>query len=66
VLAYALGILGNSGVEEVCLGGFDNLIDPLEAHENSEILTQFQQAFGSVKLSAVGENQYGLEQVSLW
>ena len=66
VLAYALGILGNAGVEEVCLGGFDNSIDLVEAQENSDVLTQFKKTFGSVKLSAVGENQYGLEQVSLW
>ena len=66
VLAYALGVLGNSGVQEVCLGGFDSSIDPVEEQENRDVLTQFQKAFGSVKLSAVGDNQYGLEQVSLW
>ena len=66
VLAYALGVLGNSGVQEVCLGGFDSSIDAVEEQENRDVLTQFQKAFGSVKLSAVGDNQYGLEQVSLW
>lgn len=66
VLAYALGVLGNSGVQEVCLGGFDTSIGPMEERENSNVLKQFQNAFDSVRLSAIGENQYGLEQVSLW
>lgn len=66
VLAYALGILGSSGVEEVCLGGFDTSIDPVEAEENRLVLEKFQEAFGSVRLSTVGVNNYGLEKVSLW
>lgn len=66
VLAFALGVLGNSDVEEVCLGGFDVAINPAEEKENRRVISEFQKAFSEVKLSTIGESQYGLERVSLW
>lgn len=66
VLAFALGVLGSAEVEEVCLGGFDISIDPAEEKENRYVIAEFQKVFPQVRLSTVGESQYGLEQVSLW